>query len=182
MSVRIALSRAVVAFVLCGVVLHGRSGVAQEILRNEDVAKMAAAGLGDDVIVAKVQEAEQVDFALAVDDLIALRKAGVSERVVHAMLERSKPAPPRPMARPAPAAPPSNGISLQSGEGAVPLHMAIGEVSAAGFGPFTNVFMNYPGLRSPVRIRDRRPALLVNTNAPQQSCFQRGTIFDFGID
>jgi hypothetical protein len=163
MTLRIALSRAIVAFVLCCVVLHGRSGVAQEVLRNEDVAKMAASGLGDEIIVAKVQEAAEVDFALAVDDLIALRKAGVSERVIHAMLERSKPAPPppRPMPPPAPAAPPSNGIALQSGGGAVPLHMAIGEVSGAGFGPFTNVFMNYPGLQSPVRVRDRRPALLV---------------------
>ncbi|HEX4961638.1 MAG TPA: hypothetical protein VF173_12415 [Thermoanaerobaculia bacterium] len=67
--------------------------LAEEVLTNQDVVKMVAAGLGEEVVVAKVREAPRTDFHLGVDDLVELRKAGVSERVVAAMLERNRPAP-----------------------------------------------------------------------------------------
>lgn len=126
MSVRETVSCLAFALVVCCMTLPYRAAVAEEVLRNQDVVKMAAAGLGDEIIVAKVQEASQVDFQLSVDDLVALRKAGLSERVVHAMLERSKPARPH-WPGPSPGQQDSN-VSLKTGEGTTPLHLAIGEV------------------------------------------------------
>jgi hypothetical protein len=166
MSYRTALSRFALVFLSCCVVLDDRSALAEDVLTNPDVVRMVAAGLGDEIIVAKVQEAPRVNFELAVDDLVALRKAGVSERVVHAMLERNRPTP---LHRPVPIREePAVGISLKTGEGTTPLHMALGEFSSAGYGPFASVFINYPGLRSPVRVRDRRPVLLVTcSSAPE---------------
>jgi hypothetical protein len=165
MSFRATPSRLVLALVVC-CALHGRVAVAEEVLGNQDVLKMVGAGLGDEIIVGKIQEAPRVEFQLSVDDLVALRKAGVSERVVHAMLERSK------QARPQRASPyaevQSFGVSLKTSENNTPLHTVVGEVSSAGYGPFAHVFMNYAGLRSSVRSRDKRPVLLVScSTAPE---------------
>ncbi|HXO20951.1 MAG TPA: hypothetical protein VOA87_13635 [Thermoanaerobaculia bacterium] len=148
------------------VVLLGFPLLAEEVLTNQDVIRMVAAGLGEAVVVAKVREAPQVQFLLAVDDLLALRKAGVSEPVVQAMLDRAKPqsAP----QGPAPAMPEGLGmdlvtVSLKTEGGRAPLHLVRGDMSSAGFGPYRNSFMNYPGLHSKIRTRDRRPALLVKS-------------------
>src|SRR4051794_3875343 len=48
--------------------------LAEEILTNQDVVKMVGASLGEEVVIAKVREAPQVDFHLSVDDLVSLRK------------------------------------------------------------------------------------------------------------
>jgi hypothetical protein len=144
-----------VAVVLCFVVLQNRSAIAEEVLRNQDVLKLVSAGLSEEVITAKIREAPQVEFQLTTDDLVALRKAGVSDRVVSTMLERSKPVPRNP-AHPARAV--STGVSLRVAEGILPLRMVTGEVSPGWY----SAFMNYPGLQSTIRTRDRRPVLLVN--------------------
>lgn len=153
---------------------------AEETLTNQDVVKMSAAGLGDDLIIAKVREAPRVEFALEVDDLVSLRQAGVSERVVQAMLERKAGSP-----WPATAAPTQMGnpadpwqsaqedlgfalvkVALRSSEGTVPISILRGEMSSAGFMGWGNTFMNYPGLKAKIRTHDRRPSLLVKSSAP----------------
>lgn len=55
-----------------------------EVLTNEDVVKMVKAGLGDAAIAQKIVTS-QLNFKLSVDDLIALRKAGVSEYLLQVM-------------------------------------------------------------------------------------------------
>lgn len=155
MAARACLVLALVGF---GVASHPRASQGEDVLTNQDVVKMVGAKLGDEVIVAKIREAPRADFQLSVDDLVGLRNAGVSEQVIHAMLERNRPERPRP-ARPTRS---EGEVSLKTSGGSIPLHLAIGEVSSAGMGPFTNVFMNYPGLRSQVRTGDRRPTLLVS--------------------
>jgi hypothetical protein len=157
------LSRLALVAIACCVALHGRPGVAEEVLRNQDVLKMVTAGLGDELIVGKIQEAPQVEFQLAVDDLVALRRAGVSERVVNAMLARNKQQT-RPQRVPPPA-PAASSVSLRSGDSTMALHEAVGEVSSAGMGVFQNVFLNYAGLQSTARTSDRRPVLLVNCSS-----------------
>ena len=55
-------------------------------LSNEDVVKLRDAGLSDDLLVAKIKSSPAA-FHLEPEDLIALKKASVSEAVIEAMLE-----------------------------------------------------------------------------------------------
>jgi hypothetical protein len=141
--------------------LQNLSAWAEEILRNQDVQKMVSAGLSDEIIIAKIREAPQVDFQLSIDDLVSLRKAGVSDRVVAVMLERSKPAPQNRHSIETMSASVEASVSLKTSQGTLPLRLSTGEVSSAGFGWTSNTFMNYPGLHATVRTRDKRPVLLV---------------------
>ena len=147
-----------VAIILCCMVLQNRSAVAEEVLRNQDVLKMVSAGLSDEIIIAKVREAPEVDFQLSIDDLVALRKAHVSDRVVGAMLERVKRVPKNPAHSVVTA---QVGVSLKTVDGALPLRLVTGAVSSVGFGWTSNTFMNFPGLQSRVRTHDKNPGLLV---------------------
>jgi murein DD-endopeptidase MepM/ murein hydrolase activator NlpD len=57
----------------------------RDTLRNRDVIGLSEAGVGDSVIVAKMRNA-QCDFDLSTDALIELKRAGVSEGVLQAMI------------------------------------------------------------------------------------------------
>jgi hypothetical protein len=139
----------------------------EEVLTNQDVVKMVQAGLGEEVVVAKVRETPRVSFHLSVDDLVSLRKDGVGERIVQAMLDRNHPEPKSPETEMAA----SLGaelvkVSLKTSEGVVPLSIIRGDMSSAGFMGWGNIFMNYPGLHARVRTPERRPALLVKSSTP----------------
>lgn len=154
-------------FVSLLVGLSALATLAEQPLTNQDVVKMVSAGLGDDVVIAKVREAPQVSFHLEVDDLVALHKAGVSEKVVQAMLDRNKP----PVQEPTNPLATAMGmdfvsVSLKTTEGTVALALARGDMSSAGFGPYRNLFLNYPGLHARNRSRDRQPVLLVKSSSP----------------
>ncbi|MCC6486015.1 MAG: hypothetical protein IT364_00815 [Candidatus Hydrogenedentes bacterium] len=62
----------------------------QTILTNEAVLKMVRAGLADEVVVGAIAQHEG-RFSLSPDDLIALKAAGVSDRVIAAMLQKNSP-------------------------------------------------------------------------------------------
>lgn len=55
-------------------------------MTNDDVIKLVAAGVAEDVIVARIKNS-QTAFALDTDSLVNLKKAGVSDRLLTAMLE-----------------------------------------------------------------------------------------------
>jgi|GEM_PF-2330474 len=157
---RLVLAGAVLVFAVLSLPL-----VAEEVLSNQSVVKMVAAGLGEEVVIAKVREAPRTDFHLEVDDLVELRKAGVGERVVAAMLERNRPAQPSPQA----AMEKSMGISsievsLRAGEKTIPLAIVRGTRSTAGFLVWGNEFVNFQGLHAKVRVSERRPSLLIRSN------------------
>ena len=59
-------------------------------MTNADVLGLLQAGFGEDLIIAKVRVATPA-FSLETSDLIELKKAGVSERVIEAMLQARKP-------------------------------------------------------------------------------------------
>lgn len=61
-----------------------------ETLTNETVVTLVKAGLGDDAIVAKISASEQ-QFDLSTDQLIMLKKAGVSDAVIAAMVKSTLP-------------------------------------------------------------------------------------------
>ena len=160
-----SFSRACVRFAcftvaLCSVAFCNQSAMAEEVISNQDVLKMVSAGLGEDVIIAKVREASKVNFQLSIDDLVALRKAGVSDRVVGVMLTREKAQSQNPTE--------SAGVSLRTSTITLPLRMTTGTVSSVGVGWTSNTFMNFPGLHSQVRTHDKRPVLLVTCPSPPE--------------
>ena len=63
-----------------------------EPLTNNSVIQMAKAGLGDSLIIQSINMAPS-SFSVTTSDLITLKKAGVSERVIGAMLAKSGVAP-----------------------------------------------------------------------------------------
>ncbi len=85
--------RLVLAVALCiGFQTVGSAAAAEERpLTNEDVVKMVRAGLAEDTVLAKIQGARSA-FDTSVDGLIALKQAGVSDRVVRAMVAGGAPA------------------------------------------------------------------------------------------
>ena len=76
---------------------------AQTTLTNDAILKMAKAGLGEDIILSTVK-AQPGTYSTGPDDLIALKNAGVSDKVIAAMMEKTArgrhrpPKPPRPVA------------------------------------------------------------------------------------
>jgi hypothetical protein len=140
---------------------------AEEALTNQDVVKMVTAGLGEDIVIAKVREAPRVDFRLEVDDLVHLREQGVGERIVQAMLDRNRPAPQSPQAEMArQLGMDMVEVSLKTTESTSAHSLIRGDRSTAGFLGWGNLFQNYPGLHAQVRTKDHRPALLVRSSRP----------------
>jgi len=71
---------------------------AQETLTNQSIMEMLKAGLSERVVIAKIRTSP-TSFDTSTDALIALKKSGVSEKVIEAMMS--------PAVAAAPAAPPS---------------------------------------------------------------------------
>lgn len=94
---------------------------AQEVLANESIVKMVKAGQSEDVIV-NVVNLQPGKYSLSTDNLVALKNANVSPRVITAMMNKSQgaaPVPPAPAGfdsstpppSPAPATPASPSIT-----------------------------------------------------------------------
>lgn len=79
---------------------------AQEPLTNESIVKLVKAGLSEDMIVSMVN-AQPGKYSLGADDIIALKTAGVSEKIIAAIVTKATAAAPAPAAPPAPAAAPA---------------------------------------------------------------------------
>ena len=60
-----------------------------EVLTNEAVINMATAGLGDDVILEKLNHS-RCNFALSSLDLAGLKQTGMSDRLIAAMLKKER--------------------------------------------------------------------------------------------
>jgi hypothetical protein len=61
---------------------------AQEPLTNDSVVKMVKAGLAEDVILSMVKS-QPAKYTMSPDNLIALKTAGIPDRIVAAMVERT---------------------------------------------------------------------------------------------
>ncbi len=77
-------------------------------LTVEDIGRLVQAGISDDLIIAKLRKNGKA-FDLSTDDLVKLKKAGASDRILSVMMDPGPPAPAPPaappVAAPAPAAP-----------------------------------------------------------------------------
>jgi hypothetical protein len=74
---------------LAGVLLVFAVSVpAQEILTNNSILKLLQAGIGEDMIVNMINS-QPGKYSLGADDIIAWKKAGVSEKVLAAMIAKN---------------------------------------------------------------------------------------------
>lgn len=89
---RVAVALVFAAFAAsAGVAQAGQAGG----MTNADVIKMVKAGLGESLIIASIRQAEKRAFTLAPDGLVELKIAGVSDNIIHVMLDPTA-APPAP--------------------------------------------------------------------------------------
>ena len=93
--------RSILRVVLASVLLIGPAAAPVFGATIQDLIKLKAAGLSDDILIALIETDGSV-FNLKADDVIAIRKEGLSEKVIMAMLATAiKKAPATPAARPA---------------------------------------------------------------------------------
>jgi hypothetical protein len=72
------------------VFLLSRAGLAQALLTNDVIVRMVKAGVSNDVIATMVSE-KPGQYSLSPGDLIVLRQAGVSDKIIGAMISRAAP-------------------------------------------------------------------------------------------
>jgi hypothetical protein len=78
---------------------------AQEVLRNDSIIKLVRSGLSEDVIV-NVVKTQPGQYSLSAEDLLSLKRAGVSEKIIAAMQNKMATGPTPAPKVPAPVAPP----------------------------------------------------------------------------
>ncbi len=78
--------------------------LAQQALNNDAIVKLVKAGLSEDLIVSTINS-QAGTYDTSTDGLIALKTAGVSDKVVTAMVAKAAAPPPAPAAVAAPPAP-----------------------------------------------------------------------------
>lgn len=82
------MMRVVVTLILVAAVslsLPGATSIAQEVLTNDSVIQMVKAGLPEAVVIGKIKSTS-TKFDLKTDSLVSLKKAGVSDKVLEAMV------------------------------------------------------------------------------------------------
>jgi len=137
---------------------------AESPLTNDDIVKLSKLGLGDEAVIAKVRQAREVDFHLDTDDLGKLKAAGVSSRVIAAMLDRSTTAG-------GPTATGSDAIVklIDSGGKVTPLTSMIGEQSSTYVYVTMLFWENFPGLHAAIRTTEKTPSFLISTDHEPRS-------------
>jgi hypothetical protein len=101
-TIRVLLILVLVAAV--GLSLPGATSLAQEVLTNDSVIQMIKAGLPEAVVIGKIKSTA-TKFDLKTDSLVSLKKAGVSDKVLEAMVAAGSGSAPATGAMPAPPAP-----------------------------------------------------------------------------
>lgn len=151
-------------------------GVAQETLTNQSVVEMVKAGLPERVILAKIRTSP-TNFDTSTDALIALKKSGVSEKIIEAVMSPSAP-PAASAAAPPPSAPagsvamapaPGAGLPLRpkvflvAGGKEVELMAASGEVQRNRTPYSRSTELVIAGNKAKNRIADRQPVFVVTS-------------------
>jgi hypothetical protein len=97
---------------------HSKAGTANSGLTVEDIIKLTKAGLSEDIIIQQIRKNRQA-FDLSTEQLIALKAANVSDRIVEVMLDPSKAETPAHIA-PAPVA-----AESEAAEAALPTEVGV---------------------------------------------------------
>jgi hypothetical protein len=143
---------------------------AEKPLTNEDVIKLSKIGLGEDVIISKIMQSNEVGFNLDTDSLIKLKDEGVGPKVISAMLNREKELTSKAGEPPAlkegnvpyglPPGLEKKEITLSTKDGNMKLMTIKGNFYTSGFA-FVRVYTyTYPGIKARIRTRDQSPTLL----------------------
>src|SRR5262245_21458725 len=98
-----------IALTVLGLLL-ATPGFAQEVLTNQLVVDMVKAGLSERVVVAKIRTSP-TNFDTGTDALIALKKNGVPEKVIEAMMSPTAAASAAPAPAPPAGAPPAASVA-----------------------------------------------------------------------
>jgi len=106
-------------------------------LSVEDVIKLSKAGIDDEIIIQQIKKQGQ-PFDLTTDQLIQLKSASVSSRVIQAMIDPTKASPSD--TKP-PASPQSSGMTSASPIGAVPANSLMENVAPPQTGNKPRVYL-----------------------------------------
>lgn len=168
------LQRTLLVAAVTVAMLFAVAASAQTTLTNDGVVQMSKLGLGDEVVIAKIRQAEDVDFHVELEDLTKLKQAGLSSSVIAAMLDRvngnvaaTQGAPAGVNDKPADshAVPRSKwmDVKLVDTEGKqVRLVPVLGDFTITGF-MVHFAFLDYPGLHARTRTQTPRPVILVRS-------------------
>jgi len=157
--------------------LPGATSLAQEVLTNDSVIQMVKAGLPEAVVIAKIK-GTATKFDLKTDSLVNLKKAGVSDKVLEAMMAPGSPA--TGVQAPAPAAAPPAAAAAGSLRDRDVIYHLIGGKYVEMFATSANLETNMAffqsksevvleGRKSKYRISDKQPVFLSTwgpTDAP----------------
>lgn len=171
-----------------------RPAAAQTPLTNADVVEMLRAGLPDSVIVAKIRTSPS-RFDVGTDALVALTRAGASERVLEAVVAATAPSASAPPPAAAPAMPGASGspvlpslpgaMGLMGGavyhvmgaqQREIPATAGQITVSETLFGQRQE--MVFPGRRARYRTPDRRPVFISTAGELLLVRLRPGTVLD----
>lgn len=121
----------------------------EQPLRNIDVITMAKAGLGDDIVVAKIQQAPREELDVSVQALLDLKKRGLSKTVIEAMVKRVDKRTKQSAALPPESGTPASGRSAMAGASGEPACVA-NFVTEGGFvrGETKRSFQDYPDIKN----------------------------------
>lgn len=141
-------------------------------LTNQEVVRLCKLDLGDDVVIAKINQAKYADFKLETDDLIKLKSQGVGKPVIAAMLKRGTVAAADASASRVVVGPYGGAVVTATGgamarlvtqEGEFDLRSIAGSPSQTWAYVTTLLFMDYPGLKAETRTKDRKPTFIVRS-------------------
>ncbi len=152
--------------VMLGLLVCGFAFAIEKPLTNDDVLAMIKAGLGDDLVISKINSARELNLDTSPDALIKLKKSGVSKAVLDAMIRGGSGG--------------GGGSTSSSSDGRAAAKLKTGVrlitadhtfdlMSIAGSESTTFVYVtsllwnNYPGVRAEVRTSDRSPSLLLQS-------------------
>jgi len=145
----------VLALVVAGFGLGDtRAAPANKPLTNADVVNLVKVGLGEDIVIGKIKEARTVAFKTEVDDLLRLKRDGVKERIIAAMLERSTA-----------AIAAASVVRLLTRDGEYPIDSIEGATASTYAYVTTLSFADYPGPKAVLRTTDRRPRIEIASKA-----------------
>lgn len=155
------MKKIIIAIMLAGIVTF-TAHAAEAPLTNADVLTISKLGLGDTVVIAKINQASAVSFSMDTDSLIKLKADGVSKEVIAAMLKRStepKIAMPPNMAslQYRKEFPAETALSTKSADAT--LQMSRAEIKSFGFGAFRINHFAFRGIKAKERTSEKLPTL-----------------------
>jgi len=173
-TIRVLLILVLVAAV--GLSLPGATSLAQEVLTNDSVIQMIKAGLPEAVVIGKIKSTA-TKFDLKTDSLVSLKKAGVSDKVLEAMVAAGSGSAPTTGAMPAPPAPAMAAGALKNTD---VIYQLVGGKYVEMFATSANLETNMAffqsksevvleGKRAQYRTTDKQPVFLStysSTDAP----------------